>query len=147
MDVRIMGPATKKKTKKKPTKPFERGKRKEAVARAVVVPGTGKIYFNEALVSSLSDPQLRGTISEPLGYFASKDSVDVHVSAVGGGSSGQAQAARTAVARALCAHAGGEARRELSRIDRSLIVEDARRVEPKKFKGPKARARFTKSYR
>jgi ribosomal protein S9 len=31
--------------------------------------------------------------------------------------------------------------------DRSLLVEDSRRVEPKKFKGPKARARFTKSYR
>jgi small subunit ribosomal protein S9 len=61
---------------------------------------------------------------------------------------GQAQAARTAIARALVAALGDDdLRKRLVEFDRSLLVEDVRRVEPKKFKGPGARARFTKSYR
>ena len=38
-------------------------------------------------------------------------------------------------------------RMECMRYDRIMLVDDPRRVEPKKFKGPKARARFQKSYR
>ena len=53
----------------------------------------------------------------------------------------------TGLARALASHFGGDMRKNMIEYDRSLIVEDPRRVEPKKFKGPKARARFTKSYR
>ena len=61
---------------------------------------------------------------------------------------GQAQAARTAIANALVAYFDGmNLKEKFNSIDRSLIVDDTRRVEPKKFRGPKARARFQKSYR
>ena len=90
-----------------------------------------------------------GFLDHMLTLFAKHGLFDISVKANGGGSSGQAQASRTAVARALLeAHGGNDAiRQQMLSFDRSLLVEDPRRVEPKKFKGPKARARFTKSYR
>jgi small subunit ribosomal protein S9 len=61
---------------------------------------------------------------------------------------GQAQAARTAIAHALTLYFDQlNLREKFISIDRSLIIEDTRRVETKKFRGPKARARFQKSYR
>ncbi len=61
---------------------------------------------------------------------------------------GQAQAARTAIANALVEYFGEmNLREKFVEIDRSLVVEDTRRVEPKKYRGPKARARYQKSYR
>ena len=61
---------------------------------------------------------------------------------------GQAQAARSAIAKGIVKFTGDEGLKNLYLMeDRYLLVDDARRVEPKKFKGPKARARFQKSYR
>jgi small subunit ribosomal protein S9 len=61
---------------------------------------------------------------------------------------GQAQACRVAIARALVGFSGDEhLKSRIIAYDRSMIAEDSRRVEPKKYKGPKARARFQKSYR
>lgn len=66
----------------------------------------------------------------------------------GGGTMGQAQAARTAIAHALVMYFDQmNLREKFISIDRSMLIEDTRRVEPKKFRGPKARARFQKSYR
>ncbi len=126
-----------------------RGKRKEAVARATLRPGKGRYTVNGLPVSSISSPVLRDLFVEPLQFFDDVDKYDVAINTSGGGASGQAQAARTAVARALLqAHSNSESiKQQMLSFDRSLLVEDARRVEPKKFKGPKARARFTKSYR
>lgn len=133
--------------KKRPKINVTRGKRKEAVARAFVRPGTGKIYYNGLLLEAYASPFLIEVVSEPL-QFVSNPAFDFHVTTSGGGFSGQAQAARTAVARALVAQAKDDKlKQEFLDYDRSLLVEDPRRVEPKKFKGPKARARFTKSYR
>ncbi|MFH1106824.1 MAG: 30S ribosomal protein S9 [Candidatus Micrarchaeota archaeon] len=123
-----------------------RGKRKEAIARAYITEGNGRLVVNGLTVDALQ-PLSREIISEPL-QFVKEKTFDVSVSVHGGGISGQAQAARTAVARAMVAYLKDDKlKEEMVAYDRSLLVEDPRRVEPKKFKGPKARARFTKSYR
>jgi len=125
----------------------ERGKRKRAIARATAREGTGMLKINNLGINTLTSPVEREIISEPL-RFVDASKMDVSVNVRGGGRMGQAQAARTAIARALVAYTGDEGlRKRLMEFDRSLLVEDPRRVEPKKFKGPKARARFTKSYR
>lgn len=139
---------TKKTRSKKPKRTVTRGKRKEAIARATIQEGNGTIRVNGATVSSLNSPVIRQIITEPLHFFEKSNDVDVNVNVRGGGAIGQAQAARTAIARALLKHSKDEKmKKEMIEFDRSLLVEDSRRVEPKKFKGPKARARFTKSYR
>ncbi len=124
-----------------------RGKRKEAKARASIREGTGKIYLNGRMLGSYDSPFLMEVVTEPLNFVPNRN-FDIHINVRGGGFSGQAQAARTAVARAVLRFTKDEKlRHEFVEYDRSLLVEDPRRVEPKKFKGPKARARFTKSYR
>ncbi|PIO06080.1 30S ribosomal protein S9 [Candidatus Micrarchaeota archaeon CG08_land_8_20_14_0_20_59_11] len=136
--------------KKKKTKiAMARGKRKEAIARATVREGKGLVRINDISIDALQSPFIRQIITEPLRFIDAAQSakIDVRVTVRGGGVMGQAQAARTAIARAVAAHFGDDLRKRMIEYDRSLIVEDPRRVEPKKFKGPKARARFTKSYR
>ena len=61
---------------------------------------------------------------------------------------GQAEAARTAIARALVRWTkSSQLRSKFLEFDRTLLTGDPRRKEPKKFGGPGARARFQKSYR
>ncbi len=123
------------------------GKRKRAVARASVTKGSGRVFFNGKRLSLLSNPLAREVLYEPL-LFVNASEYDVKVNAAGGGVMGQAQASRTAVAKSLVGFTGdADLKKKFVSFDRSLLVDDARRVEPKKFKGPKARARFTKSYR
>ena len=88
-------------------------------------------------------------ILEPL--WLAKDyakTVDIRVRVKGGGFMGQADAIRMTIGRALVKWTGSE---ELERIykeyDRTILVGDPRRTEPKKFGGRSARARFQKSYR
>ncbi len=126
-----------------------RGKRKESVARATICPGKGVIRINSQNVESLSNPYVRDIIREPIRYIGPEaGTVDISVNVNGGGAMGQAQAARTAIANALALYFEQmNLRQKFIEIDRSLVIEDTRRVEPKKFRGPKARARFQKSYR
>ena len=125
-----------------------RGKRKEAIARASIRPGSGKISVNGLLLDALNSPFVRQVIREPMKFYDASSTVDIDINVRGGGVMGQAQAARTAIARALVSYSkSDELKEQMLLYDRSLLVEDPRRVEPKKFKGPKARARFTKSYR
>ncbi|MCL5427653.1 MAG: 30S ribosomal protein S9 [Candidatus Marsarchaeota archaeon] len=129
-----------------------RGKRKEAIARARITPGSGEVVINGISVDLLKPKEIRELILEPLRISEearglmrnSRISVDVR----GGGISGRAQAARSAIAKTLVAASGSEAlKRQYLAYDRNLIVDDNRRVEPKKFLGPKARARNQTSYR
>ncbi len=139
-----------KKTKKQKTKAVvARGKRKEAVARATVRPGKGRVRVNNVLLDAYNNIYVREIIREPLRYAGPEaNDVDIAVTVFGGGSMGQAQAARTAIANALVKYfEGSKLREKFVEVDRSLVVEDTRRVESKKYKGPKARARFQKSYR
>ncbi|MFH0884421.1 MAG: 30S ribosomal protein S9 [Candidatus Micrarchaeota archaeon] len=136
--------------KKPETKVFvARGKRKESVARATITQGKGVIRINSQKLESLNNPYIRDIIREPLRYIGPEaNSVDISVNVNGGGAMGQAQAARTAIANALWMYFDQmNLRKKFVEIDRSLVIEDTRRVETKKFRGPKARARFQKSYR
>lgn len=127
------------------------GKRKEAVARAVGRPGTGLIRINKILLDAYTPEYLREMILEPIKI--SKEAMDVargldiDISVKGSGPVAQAEAARIALSKVLCAFGKKSLEREILQYDRALLKGDPRRVEPKKFKGPKARARFTKSYR
>lgn len=142
---------TTRKAKKKEAKTvfLARGKRKTSVARVRIASGTGKIRINRLAIEAVNNRYIREIITEPLKYVGPEaNSMDIEVNVAGGGIMGQAQAARTAIARALAGYLkSDELKKKFEAIDRSLIVEDSRRVEPKKFKGPKARARYQKSYR
>ena len=126
------------------------GKRKTATARAVVKPGIGKIRINRTPIEILEPEIAREKIMEPL-LQAGDDvwkQVDMDIKVSGGGYMGQAEAARMAVANALLKWTKStHLRTILIDYDRTMIVGDARRKEPKKFGGPGARARDQKSYR
>ena len=144
---------TKKKTAPKHAKKggpiVVRGKRKESVARASIKKGNGKVRVNRMLLSALTNPYEREIINEPLTMApAVASQINVQIEVHGGGSMGQAQAARTALARALVKFTeDADLKSAFMKRDRFIMLEDSRRVEPKKYKGPKARARFQKSYR
>jgi small subunit ribosomal protein S9 len=74
--------------------------------------------------------------------------VDISINVKGGGTVAQAQAARSAIAKALSGFSNSDViRKDYLRYDRVLLADDPRRVEPKKYLGTKARARFQTSYR
>lgn len=135
---------------KKATKVFvARGKRKTSIARATITPGKGIVRLNSQNVTSLPNRYIRQIILEPLRMLGPEaNTVDISIEATGGGTMGQAQAARTAIANALVLfYDEMNLRDKFVSVDRSLVVEDTRRVESKKYRGPKARARYQKSYR
>lgn len=125
------------------------GKRKTAIARAVVKPGRGSVTVNEFPVSNILPELARARISEPLMLAGDRlNAVDVRVRVHGGGVMGQAEAARMAIARALVEWSrSAELRRVFTSFDRTMLAGDPRRKEPKKFGGPGARTRKQKSYR
>jgi small subunit ribosomal protein S9 len=126
------------------------GKRKEAIARAVAKEGNGKIRINKISIDAFTPEYLRDVILEPIKISKTAQEVakglDIEVSVEGSGPIAQAEACRIAIARALVGFRKG-LEREFLKYDRYMLVRDYRTVEPKKFKGPKARARFQKSYR
>ncbi|MEM3399697.1 MAG: 30S ribosomal protein S9 [Candidatus Micrarchaeia archaeon] len=141
-----------KKEEKKPKKEvivFARGKRKESVARVRLKKGTGKIRFNGFDVNTLENNYMRQILLEPLELAGDvAGGVDISINVSGGGPMGQIEAARLAIAKAVVEYTGDQSIKErMLEQDRHLLVEDSRRVEPKKYRGRKARARFQKSYR
>jgi len=125
------------------------GKRKTAIARAVIKPGRGNVTVNEFPVSQIRPELARARIAEPLSLAGDRlNAVDVRVRVHGGGFMGQAEAARMAIARALAEWTrSAELRRVFTSFDRTMLAGDPRRKEPKKFGGPGARRRKQKSYR
>ncbi len=128
---------------------LETGKRKTAVARAIVKPGKGRIYINDLLLDYMSPEVARMKIEEPLIIAGDRSKqVDIRVNIEGGGVMGQAEAARIAIARALSGWTkSSELRKTFMAYDRVMIAGDQRVAEPKKFGGPSARRRKQKSYR
>jgi len=128
---------------------LETGKRKTAVARAVVKPGKGRIYINDLSLDYMNPEVARMKILEPLIIAGDRSkSVDIRVSVEGGGVMGQAEASRIAIARALAGWTkSSELRKSFMAFDRVMIAGDQRVTEPKKFGGPSARRRKQKSYR
>jgi small subunit ribosomal protein S9 len=125
------------------------GKRKTAVARATVRPGAGRIRINKIPVELLQPEMVRMTVMEPL-IIAKElaNKVDIDVVVDGGGFMGQAEAARTAIARGLLEFSNdAELKRVFLEYDRTLLVNDIRRKEPKKQGGRGARKRRQTSYR
>jgi small subunit ribosomal protein S9 len=126
------------------------GKRKTAVARAVLIPGTGKITINGKAHSSLQDfDMLR--IEEPLRIskkVLGKLDFDVSITIKGGGEKGQMDAARLALSRAILEFSKSEElKKAFINYDRNLIVADIRRKETCKPGDSKARRKRQKSYR
>ncbi|MCK9322489.1 MAG: 30S ribosomal protein S9 [Candidatus Methanomethylophilaceae archaeon] len=125
------------------------GKRKTAIARAVVKEGTGKVTINKIPLSIFSPELARFMIEEPLELVPEKAAkVDIAVLVNGGGVMGQAAAARTAIARGLVDFYKDEELEAIFRsYDRTLIINDDRRKFPKNPLGHGARAKKQKSYR
>jgi small subunit ribosomal protein S9 len=143
-------PKKKKTAHKKVTRAFvARGKRKTSVARATIQAGKGVVRINTVNISAINNPYIREIIREPLRYIGPEaNNIDISVNINGGGVMGQAQAARTAIANALVMYFDQMGLKDkFMAIDHSILIDDTRRVETKKFRGPKARARFQKSYR
>jgi small subunit ribosomal protein S9 len=126
------------------------GKRKSAIARAVLKEGTGIVKINHKLIDTIQPELLRMKVREPLllvGAVASK--VDISVTIEGGGVASQADAARLAIAKALLAFSKDPSLEQIfDDYDRHLLVADVRRKETKKPNtNSKARAKKQKSYR
>jgi len=126
------------------------GKRKSAVARAVVSEGSGKVTINKRPYQHLEIIK-RLMIEEPLRIAVEKLGslkYDIEVSVRGGGQESQIEAARLAIARALVeASKSSELRKAYLLYDRNMLVADTRRKEAYKPGDSKARAKRQKSYR
>jgi len=126
------------------------GKKKAAVARATISEGEGRVRIDSQPVELVEPELAQLKMLEPfrIAEEALREDVDVDVTVEGGGVMGQADAARTAIARGLVDHTNdAELRDAFMEFDRSLLVNDVRQSEPKKWGGPGARARYQKSYR
>ncbi len=121
------------------------GRRKEAVARVRLVPGTGNITINGRTMDQYFGRETSKMILvEPLKLVDQIGKLDVFVNAHGGGLSGQAGAIRHGITRALC-ELNPEFRPVLKKA--GFITRDARAVERKKYGRPGARKRFQFSKR
>lgn len=121
------------------------GRRKTSVARVLLRPGSGRWSINgRSLDEYFPRPAHRIRIEDPLRVADSEGTFDVQVRVRGGGLTGQADAIRMGLARALSAH-DEEVRVPLR--EGGMLTRDARKVERKKPGRPKARKRFQFSKR
>ena len=121
------------------------GRRKAAIARVFVTPGTGKIVINKREFDNyFPSTILQYVVKQPLAKLDVTEKYDIKVTLDGGGFKGQAEALRLAIARALV---------KMNPEDKSALksagfmTRDAREVERKKPGQPKARKRFQFSKR
>lgn len=121
------------------------GRRKTSVARVLLRPGTGGWSINgRTLDDYFPRPAHRIRIEGPLRVADSEGQFDVVARVRGGGLTGQADAIRLGVARALAA---GDEQLRKSLREHGMLTRDARKVERKKPGRPKARKRFQFSKR
>merc|ERR1712098_261549 len=133
------------------------GRKKTATAVAYCKRGKGQIRVNGKPMSEIEPKALQQKLQEPV-LLLGKDKfadVDVRIRVKGGGRIAQIYAIRQALAKSLVAfyqkYVDEQSKKTIKdtlvQFDRSLLVADPRRCEPKKFGGPGARARYQKSYR
>ncbi|KAJ1721780.1 40S ribosomal protein S16 [Coemansia erecta] len=133
------------------------GRKKNATAVAHVKRGKGMIRINGQPLELLEPEILRFKVYEAI-LVVGEDKfagLDIRVRVRGGGQTSQVYAIRQAISKGLVAFyqkfVDEASKKEIKDIlvsfDRTLLVADPRRCEPKKFGGPGARARFQKSYR
>ncbi|RKU40301.1 40S ribosomal protein S16 [Coniochaeta pulveracea] len=133
------------------------GKKRTATAVAIAKQGKGLIKVNGKPLQLVEPSILRFKVYEPLLVVGLDkfSAIDIRVRVSGGGHTSQIYAVRQAISKALIAyyqkyvdeHSKNMLKQALTQYDRTLLVADNRRCEPKKFGGPGARARFQKSYR
>ncbi len=121
------------------------GRRKAAVARVYVKEGSGRITINKKdLESYFPNPLLQYVVKQPLAKLGVEEKYDIKINLHGGGYTGQSEAARLGIARALV---------KINAEDKSALraegfmTRDPRVVERKKPGQPKARRRFQFSKR
>ena len=121
------------------------GRRKTAVARVYLSDGKGKITVNDKdFKSYFTTATLQYKVNQPLALTDNEGNFDIKVNVFGGGVTGQAEAVRLALSRAMC---------ELNEENRNvlkpegLLTRDPRMVERKKFGQKKARKKFQFSKR
>lgn len=121
------------------------GRRKTAVARIYLTEGTGKITVNKKdMETYFPTATLQYKVRQPLSMTNNAENFDVKINVYGGGVTGQAEAVRMAIARAMC-EVDTENRGILK--PEGLLTRDPRMVERKKFGQKKARKRFQFSKR
>ena len=121
------------------------GRRKSAVARVYVEEGNGKITINKRdLTEYFPSPILQYVVKQPLNLLDVAEKYDIKVNLQGGGYTGQSQALRLAIARALV-KLNAEDKKALRA--EGFMTRDSREVERKKPGRPKARRRFQFSKR
>ena len=126
------------------------GKRKEAVARVFVYPnGKGNIRINEKPLELWGTEVLRCRILEPI--ILVRDAIDlnqydIYVNVRGGGLSGQAEAIRLGIAKALV-ELNRKLRKVFEEYDKYLLVRDPRRCEPHHSSGKGASSRGSRRHK
>ncbi len=121
------------------------GRRKSAVARVYLSEGTGKITINKVdLTKYFPSAILQYVVKQPLQTLGVEGKYDIKANLDGGGFTGQSQALRMAIARALV-KMNAEDKKALK--DQGFLTRDPRAVERKKSGQPKARKRFQFSKR
>ena len=121
------------------------GRRKSAIARVYMTEGTGKITINKVeLEKYFPSAILQYVVKQPLALLEAEGKYDIKANLDGGGYTGQSQALRLAIARALV-KVNAEDKKALK--DQGFLTRDAREVERKKPGQPKARRRFQFSKR
>ena len=124
---------------------YATGKRKNAIARVWVKPGSGKIVINgKDQETYMVRPVLRMVIAQPLNVSDRLSQFDVMVTVKGGGLSGQAGAIRHGISKALCDYEPG-LRTALKKA--GFLTRDSRVVERKKYGRSGARRSFQFSKR
>ncbi len=127
------------------------GKRKRSIARAYISKGKGTILINNTNIELIEPKELRSIIMEPFAVSPTaaqiQNQIDIKINVFGGGLSSQAQASRNSISKAIIKFVNNDSINNEFSNYRYMVVDDPRRVESKKFKGPKARARFQTSYR
>jgi len=121
------------------------GRRKTAVARVYLSEGKGNITINKReLDKYFTTATLQYKVKQPLQITGNEETFDISVNVFGGGITGQAEAIRLAISRAMCTL--NEENRGLLKPE-GLLTRDPRMVERKKFGQKKARKKFQFSKR
>ncbi|KAJ3089244.1 40S ribosomal protein S16 [Physocladia obscura] len=133
------------------------GRKKTATAVAFCKKGSGLIKLNGSPLDLVQPEILKLKVYEPVLILGADKfaGVDIRIRVQGGGATSQIYAIRQAIAKAIVAYyqkyvdeaSKREIKATLIAYDRTLLVADPRRMEPKKFGGQGARARYQKSYR
>lgn len=132
-------------------------RKKTATAVAFAKQGRGLIKVNGQPIENIQPEALRLKVFEPVLIVGQEkfSNLDIRIRVKGGGITAQIYAIRAAIAKSVVAYhakyvdeeSKNQLRKTLLEYDRTLLVSDPRRCEPKKYGGRSARARFQKSYR